>query len=363
LLFADIGNQRVREGAMSPAFSLRTTQRSTLLRDHRRHPDPQARLRAHILLLLADGYTWATIAAMLFTSSSTIARCKKQFEAGGVEALRGRQRGSLTRWSPEADAILRDALEHFPDELGFLAVNWTVPLLREHIGEQWSQKPSDRELRRQLRKLNYVWKRPRHELPESKSPRVKRRLRLIRKKVRSLPKECAVLFEDETDLLLFPPLRAGWFLRGKPATVPISGENAKRVVFGTIDVHTGRRILISRKGPCATDFQVLLREIRKRYGKRKVALLLDKASRHTAQTTTRLAAKLDIKFIWLPQRSAKINPLDRLWKCGKDRTCANKQHGSIDHQADLFINYLSALPPEEALRKAGILSGRFWLLR
>src|SRR5262249_48612593 len=159
---------------------------------------------------------------------------------------------------------------------------------------------------------------PRHELRESKSPRVKRRLRLIRKKVRSLPEDCAVLFEDETDLLLFPPLRAGWFLRGKPATVPISGENAKRVVFGTIDVDTGRRVLISREEPCAVDFQILMREIRKGYGKRKVALLLDKASRHTAQRTRRLAAELDIEFIWLPQRSTKINPMDRLWKWGKD---------------------------------------------
>jgi transposase len=348
---------------MSSVLSLKSAQRSALLRIYRGHPDPQARLRAHILLLLAEGYTWATIAAVLFTSPSTIAHCKGRFEADGMEALEGRKRGARSRWSEEAGAILREALEHSPDELGYMAVNWTVPLLREHIEKQWGQKPSDQELRRQLAHHGYVWKRPRHELPESKSPRVKRRLRLIRKKVRLLPEGCAVLFEDETDLLLFPPLRAGWFLRGKPATVPISGENAKRVIFGTIDVDTGRRILIAREEPCAADFQALLREIRKGYGDREVALLLDKASRHTAQTTTKLAAVLDIKFIWLPRRSANINPMDRLWRWGKDKTCANKQHDSIDRQADLFINYLSALSPEEALRKAGILSGRFWLFR
>jgi hypothetical protein len=211
--------------------------------------------------------------------------------------------------------------------------------------------------------MDYVWKRPRHALAESKSPRVKRRLRLIRKKARSLPAGCAKLFEDETDLLLFPPLRAGWFLRGKPATVPISGENAKRVVFGTIDVDTGRRILLSRAAPCAVDFQVLLREIRRGYGKRKVALLIDKASRHTAQTTKDLAAELNIEFIWLPRRSTNINPLDRLWKWGKDKICANKQYLSIDYQADRFIEYLLGLPAQEALRKAGLLSGRFWLFR
>src|SRR5262249_55319196 len=153
--------------------------------------------------------------------------------------------GRPSLWSGEATVILREALEQSPDALGYMAVNWTVPLLREHVEKQWGQRPSDRALRHKLSQLGYVWKRPRHALPESKSPRVKRRLRLIRKKFQALPGDCAVLFEDETGLLLFPPLRAGWFLRGKPAKIPMSGENAKRVIFGTIDVDTGRRILIS----------------------------------------------------------------------------------------------------------------------
>jgi transposase len=313
--------------------------------------------------MLGEGFSWSLITAALFCSSRTIAYWKGRFEEGGVDALLSRPPGVPPRWSGDMEGILREALEHSPEELGFLAVNWTVPLLREHIERQSGQRPSDRLLRSQLHRLDYVWKRPRHALLESKSPRVKRRLRLIRKKVRSLPEGCAKLFEDETDLLLFPPIRAGWFLRGKPATVPISGENAKRVIFGTIDVDTGRRVLISREAPCAVDFQVLLRKIRKAYGRRKVALLLDKASRHTAQTTTDLGAELSIDFIWLPRRATNINPMDRLWRWGKDKICANKQHSSIDYQAEFFIEYLTALSPQEALRKAGILSGRFWLFR
>jgi hypothetical protein len=152
-------------------------------------------------------------------------------------------------------------------------------------------------------------------------------------------------------------------LRGQLAEVPISGENAKRVIFGTIDVETGQRLFIARREPCAPDFQALLPLIRKEYGDRKVAVLLDKASRHTAQESERLAAELDIELIWLPPRSANVNPMDRLWKWGKDKTCANRQHASIDYQADFFIEYLLGLGPEEARRKAGLLSGRFWLCR
>jgi transposase len=242
-------------------------------------------------------------------------------------------------------------------------VNWTVPLLCSHIEKVCGQKPSDRQVRQRLPELGYVWKRPRHELLESKSLRVKRRLRIIRKKVRTLPSGCAKLFEDETDLLLFPPLRAGWFMRGKPAKIPISGVNAKRTVFGTIDVDSGRRVLVAREGACAVDFHVLLRQIRLSYGGQKVALILDKASRHTGNGSEELAAELGIELIWLPPRCTNVNPMDRLWRWGKESTCANKQYASIDYQAEFFVEYLLGLSPQEALRKAGILSGRFWLTR
>jgi hypothetical protein len=55
--------------------------------------------------------------------------------------------------------------------------------------------------------------------------------------------------------------------------------------------------------------------------------------------------------------------MDRLWRCGKEKICANRQHPDIDLQASKFVEYLLSLPPQEALRKAGLLSGRFWLHR
>jgi hypothetical protein len=55
--------------------------------------------------------------------------------------------------------------------------------------------------------------------------------------------------------------------------------------------------------------------------------------------------------------------MDLLWKWGKEKICSNKQYLSIDYQAKSFIEYLLSLSPQEALRKAGILSGNFWLFR
>ena len=51
-----------------------------------------------------------------------------------------------------------------PDQLGYPAVNWTIPLLQEQLGRCTGQWPSEDTLRRQLHRLDYVWKRPRYVL-------------------------------------------------------------------------------------------------------------------------------------------------------------------------------------------------------
>jgi hypothetical protein len=176
-----------------------------------------------------------------------------------------------------------------------------------------------------------------------------------------LPPGWVKLFEDETDLLLFPPLRAAWGLRGQQLEVPISGFNARRVVFGTINIATGHRLLLARTRQRGEDFRGFLTMIRRHYCGRHVALLLDEDPSHTAGGSQDLAAELDIKLIWLPKRCPELNGMDQLWGHGKDHVCANRQYHGIDEEVERFIRYLQGLTNRDALRQAGILSEDFWL--
>jgi len=167
--------------------------------------------------------------------------------------------------------------------------------------------------------------------------------------------------EDETDLMLFPPLRAGWGLKGEPLQVPISGKNARRVVFGAMNLRNGQLWLLTQYRQRADDFQEFLEYLRECYPRRLIALLLDEDSSHTDEETEGVAEDLSIEFIWLPKRSPKLNPLDRLWGKGKDIVSANRQYSTIDEQVERFLLYLAGLSPWEVLHKAGVLSPRFWL--
>jgi DDE superfamily endonuclease len=176
-----------------------------------------------------------------------------------------------------------------------------------------------------------------------------------------LPPRSVALAEDETDLRLFPPLRAGWALRGQPAPVPISGSNAKRVLFGTLNILTGHRLFLARRQQRGADCQAFLEEIHEHYRGWHVSLLLDEDSSHTAAESQEVAQELDIELLWLPKRSPHLNPMDHLWRHGKAVMSANHQYDSIDAQVERFIGYLAGLSPHDALRKAGVLSPGFWL--
>jgi hypothetical protein len=178
-----------------------------------------------------------------------------------------------------------------------------------------------------------------------------------------LTRRSVVLVEDETDLLLFPPLRAMWSPRGKAVQVMISGYNARRVVFGCMNLASGHRVFLIRQRQRAQDFQAFLREVWRRYGGRPVAMLLDSDSSHTAAGSRALAQRLHIQLIGLPKRSPELNPMDTLWGQAKDAVCANMQHADIDQQADAFIAHASSLSNQQALRTSGVLSEHFWLRR
>jgi hypothetical protein len=144
--------------------------------------------------------------------------------------------------------------------------------------------------------------------------------------------------------------------------VRISGANAKRVIFGIINIHTGSRLFLDQKRHLAVNFQEFLELVHWHYRSWHVAMVLDEDSSHTAHASTALADRLDIELLWLPKRSPHLNPMDHLWRHGKESICANWQYPSIEDEVECFLVYLYSLTLQQALRKAGVLSRDFWLL-
>jgi hypothetical protein len=128
-----------------------------------------------------------------------------------------------------------------------------------------------------------------------------------------------LLFEDETILRLFPVLRRAWSLRGEQAIVPITGSNAKRVLFGTINPRTGHRIVLCRPNMRQEHFQAFLQLLRQSYPGREIWLLLDEAPCHIAP---------------------KSQAMDQLWRELKDNISANYQFKDIEEHAAMAEQWI-----------------------
>ncbi|MFO0579723.1 MAG: IS630 family transposase [Polyangia bacterium] len=169
--------------------------------------------------------------------------------------------------------------------------------------------------------------------------------------------------QDETDIRLFPPLRKSWSRRGQQAAVDLHGRNQKQVLFGGLNLRTAERVLLPRRRQTAADFAQWLLLLRQRAGEQPLCVLLDENSCHKAAASRVLAAQLGIELLFLPTRSPHLNPADHLWRAAKQHVCANRQDQTLDSLMQAVVYYLAQLSPEQVLRKAGVLSRRFWLRR
>jgi transposase len=171
-----------------------------------------------------------------------------------------------------------------------------------------------------------------------------------------------LLFTDWTLLRLLPPLRAAWARVGQQARVPITGRNARRVLFGAINVCTGHRLVLCCQQAGGAAARMFLTQLRRHYRQAPtIWLLWDRASAHTDAKTTQLADELQIQLVWLPKQASELNAMDHLWKELKRLVAANRQAPRIESLAQQAEAWLLGLTPHEALQKAGILSPNFWL--
>jgi len=96
-----------------------------------------------------------------------------------------------------------------------------------------------------------------------------------------------------------------------------------------------------------------------RYDKRRLAKALH--AMDDARTYRRVQAVLLVALLWLPKQCPELNPQDHLWRELKRLIVANRQFPSLDQEAQKAERWFLGLSPATARRKAGILSGNFWL--
>jgi transposase len=147
-------------------WSLTQAQRRRLRRQLQQTSDARVYRRTLALLEYDRGRCVTEIAVSLGVTCRSIYSWMAAYKRGhDPNALQdARRSGRPCLWTPRRQALLHALLETSPDQLGYWALNWTVPLLSEQIQRQTGKRFSEDTIRRELQRQRYVWKRFRYVL-------------------------------------------------------------------------------------------------------------------------------------------------------------------------------------------------------
>jgi putative transposase len=336
---------------MTRSITLDAAQRRTLIERYRKDPDPEVRSRAHILLLLDHGHSWATVATLLFCSSRTIDRWVKRSHREGVEGLAGHKPGRPFRLAARWVAVVVEwVTTQAPRDFGFLRSRWCCEAVAILMLELHQVEVSRETIRRWLHRGNLVYRRPRPTL-KPKDPGRQAKLDALRGLLARLPDDETAVFQDEVDLNTNPKIGAMGMVKGQQAEVETPGNNEKRYLSGSIPWRTGQVFLTPgrpKQGRNTALFLAHLDELRGRLRRyRKIHVICDSAKCHTSDEVA--------VYLWehrerverhlLPKYRPDCNPIERVWWHLHEEITRNHRCQTMEELLDLTFAWLRSRNP------------------
>ena len=292
--------------------------------------------RALILLLLDQGRSYREIAAATLASPTMIRAVKKDWEAGGVSRVLRTQEQPLViaAWMIEVNRWL---LHKTPQDFGFFRTRWSCALLALLLWEQERIRISPETVRRGLRRMEFVWRRPR-PVVGPRDPDYEVKLRKLKRLAASLPADETLVFQDEVDIHLNPKIGSCWMVRGEQAEVVTPGNNEKRHLAGSLHWRTGRLLLSPPGGRRNAElFVAHLDDLRCRLRSyRVIHVVCDNARFHDCRQVQAFLARHPGRIVlhFLPKYAPETNPIERIWWHLHETLTRNHRCQSIEELLD-----------------------------
>lgn len=304
---------------MDNPLRITARERQVLLDQYRKGVHTRVRWRAHILLLLAQGYSWATIAGVLFCRTRTIARWKTRVESDGLGAALTSSLQAAAWLDGGWSALVASWVTRWsPRDFGFLRTRWCCSVMVLWLVERYELRVSAETVRRWLHRQQIVWRRPR-PVVGPRDPQREAKRQALRQLLATLPATEIAVCQDEVDITTNPKIGAMWRRRGQQAAVPTPGTNEKRYLAGSLNWRTGALIVTAgfpKQGRTAALFVRHLDALRcQLLCDRKIPVLCDHARIHDCRLVQRSLQRWGHRLVlhFLPTDAPDTNPIERIW--------------------------------------------------
>jgi transposase len=258
--------------------------------------------RLIMVLLSQQDWSATTIAELLGCDPRTVRRWVQRYNQEGPGGLADRPRVGRPRLgSRRLGTRIRRLLDQ--------PRSWTIPLLYLYLGRP---AMSLRTLHRRVREVA-SWRRPR--LVAKGDPDRDQVLAGLHQQLSDLPDGAVVLAEDETHINLLPWVRATWVVRGTRQQVMTPGTNRRRIIFGAIELATGRWFYQITRKAVSASFTAFCEQLLAAYPAAPVvAVICDNVIIHHSKIVQRwLATHPRLRVLHGARYSPHDNPVERIW--------------------------------------------------
>jgi hypothetical protein len=145
--------------------------------------------------------------------------------------------------------------------------------------------------------------------------------------------------------------------------VPITGNRAKRVLHGAINITCGDVVLLITEEWINETQQVFLGPIQSHWRGWNPVRFEDRASQQKSPESLALAEELGIEVRLLPRATLDLNAMVHLWRHATRQAVGDRSTITVTDSALAICWYVIDLSPRERLRQAAMLSGNFWLMK
>lgn len=293
--------------------------------------------RARIIELASKGKRLSEIEKILQRNIKTIRRWIKRFNEEGIEGLEDKERSGRAKIKEEVRTEVLELMEKKPKEVEEYFASWTLEGLQDKLLKVRGVKISTASISRILHKAGWRYRSTRC-LYESDAPSKEEKYRRLVEIAKEILGENFNLLEDvvlsldESHWNLKPSNNRVWTPPNKRQVCCDIPKNKcdSFTTFGALNIYTGQILFKITHWGYAEYFRHFLYQIKNHYKGKRVHIILDNASIHTAEMIEKFIEKHPcVKLYYLLPRGSEVNPIERFWKYSKDKVKKGKSYQNI----------------------------------
>ena len=153
--------------------------------------------------------------------------------------------------------------------------------------------------------------------------------------------ETVFLTTDEASLYLQTTTMAVWAPRGQTPVVRSATQREKVNFYGTLDLHTGREIVLRTTEMNAKASVQHLEQVLAAFPDHPIVLFWDRATWHKGPLVDKfLVAHPRLELVYFPVGAPDLNPQEHVWKATRRAVSHNHLTPKLPELADQFEEHL-----------------------